>query len=78
MISPNDNIVHLRDVDFQTEGNLGLGSVVVKTSKTGEVLLGNAGCRELSEQCIGIGGVSNNNNLYIFGVIMYVEVNDHH
>jgi hypothetical protein len=63
VVAPDDDVVDLVDVDGQALGNLALGPVVVQAREAAEVLLGQAGRRQGSDQRVGVGRVADNQDL---------------
>lgn len=64
VVSPDENVVDIGDVNASLFGDLVAGSVVVQTSESAEVLLGDGGGAGGSNKAVGVGGVSDNEDLY--------------
>ena len=63
MISPDYNIFDIRNLNIQSLRNLAQCPVMVQSSQTSDVSLRNRWCKLLQDQCIGVGWVSNNQDL---------------
>ncbi len=63
VVSPDENVVDLGDVNTNLFGDLVTGSIVVEASERTEVLIGDGGGTSGRNEAVGVGGVSNNEHL---------------
>ena len=64
MVAPDGDLADLVGGDTSLGGDLGGGSVLVKSSQGGEVLLGDGGGILLGNQAVGVGWVTDNEDFH--------------
>lgn len=65
VVTPDDHILDVFNGNGELVTELGESAVLIKSSQSSEVLLGDGGSIVRSDQSIGVGGVSDNQNLDI-------------
>ena len=64
MISPDDDFVNLVDGGTNLFTENALSTTLIEASQSSEVLLGDRGGKVGGNECVGVGGVSNNANFH--------------
>jgi hypothetical protein len=63
VVTPDDNILHITDLDIKSLRNLAKSPVVVQTGQAGNIPLRNRWSKLFQDKSIGICWVGNNQNL---------------
>lgn len=63
VVAPDGHLLNVSDLGTSLEGELGEGSVVVKTGHGSEVLSGDTGCVVLADHSVGVSGVTDDDGL---------------
>lgn len=72
VVAPDGHLLDVGDGRAGLKGELGQGSVVVKTSHGGEVLTGDPGAVVGQDQSVGVGGVADDDGLAVaLGVVVH-------
>ena len=70
MVTPDSHLLDISDLGVGLEGELGEGTVVIKTGHSSKGRSREIGSVSLADQCVGVGRVADNNGLGIASTVV--------